>query len=95
MVGSEFVTFPRVYCDFNDRLGDLTYGLRVLGSRADLARLAEPVQLGMRLTLYDYDGFDDGSPAWMLADGVVVRLPSGDLAAEVDPESFRWEPRSE
>ena len=89
------MTFPRVYCDFNDRLDSVTYGLRVSGSHADLAKLHEPVQLGMRLTVYDYDGFDDGRPAWMLAEGVVIRLPSGDLAVEVDSASFRWEPRSE
>lgn len=89
------MSLPRVFCDFNDRLDRVTYRLRVAGSRADLARLAEPVVPGQRLTLYDYDEFDDGEPAWLLAEGVVVTLPSGELGVEVDPETFRWEARPE
>ena len=86
---------PRVFCDFNDRLDRITYGLRVVGSRADLAGLPEPVVPGQPLTLYDYDAFDDGKPAWLLAEGVVVTLPNGELGVEVDPHSFRWEARPE
>ena len=89
------MSLPRVFCDFNDRLDRVTYGLRVAGSQADLARLPGAVQPGLRLTLYDYDGFADGRPAWIVAEGVVITLPSGDWAVEVDPESFRWEPREE
>jgi hypothetical protein len=84
---------PRVYCDFNDRLDRVTYGLRVRGTREDLARLGLQLVPGMAVTLYDADALEDGSPAWLVADAVVVTLPSGEYAAEVDPESFRWEAR--
>ena len=45
---------------------------------------------GCASPLYDADALEDGSPAWLLADAAVVTLPGGALAAEADPESFRW-----
>ena len=87
------VTRPRVYCDFNYRLDRITYGLSTVGTTKDLAKQGLQLAPGDELTLYDLDGFEDGSPAWILADGTVVELPSGDLAVEVDPSTFRWEPR--
>ena len=86
---------PRVYCDFNKCLDRITYGLNTIGTAADLERLGLRLTAGMALTLYDYDSVENGDPAWLLADGVVVELPSGDLAVEAEPETFRWEPRAE
>lgn len=84
---------PRIFRDFNDRLDRTTYGLRARGTRDDLARLPEPIAPGTRLTLYDDDAVEDGKPAWIVAEGVVVTLSSGDVPAQVDPGSLRWEPR--
>lgn len=84
---------PRVYCDFNDRLDRTSYGLRVLGTLADLERQQLALTGGLPLILYDQDGFPDGGPAWIVVDAVVV--PDADLGfiAQVDPETFRWVPR--
>ena len=84
---------PRIYCDFNYRLDRVTYGLKALGTAEDLARLGLTLAPGMELTLYDYDGLENGDPAWIMADGVVVELASGKLAVEVAPDTFRWVPR--
>src|SRR5687768_4155836 len=83
-------TPPRVYCDFNDCLGPTTFGLIVLGTVADLQRQRIELTDGLRLILYDYDGFDDGEPAWIAAEGVVVAHSTRGFVAEVDRGSFRW-----
>lgn len=85
----------RVYCDFNDRIDSNTYGLRVRGTRYDLDRQHLELTPGLELTLYDYDGFENGDPAWIVADAIVVDEPGIGLVARVQPEAFRWEPRAE
>ena len=89
------MTRPRVYCDFNYRLDRVTYGLDTVGTAEDVARQQLRLAPGVELTLYDMDGFENGDPAWILADGTVVELPSGGLGVEIDPSTFRWEPRAE
>jgi translation elongation factor EF-Tu-like GTPase len=84
------VTPPRVYCDFNDCIGPTTFGLSVLGTVADLQRQHIELAEGLRLVLYDYDGFDDGEPAWIAAEAVVITHPTRGFVAEVDRFSFRW-----
>jgi hypothetical protein len=84
---------PRVFCDFNKRFDAVTYGLNTIGTRTDAERLGIELHPGLALTVYDHDAFDNGDPAWIMADGVVVQLPSGSLAIEVEPPTFRWEPR--
>lgn len=86
---------PRIYCDFNKRYDRLTYGLNTVGTAADVARLGLRLTPALEVTLYDHDTLEDGSPAWLLAEGVVVELPGGALAAKVDDATFRWEPRAE
>ena len=86
---------PRIYCDFNKRYDRVTYGLTTVGTAQDVTRLGIALSPGLLVTLYDYDGFENRDPAWIVADGVVVTLPSGVLAAEVDPNLFRWEPCSD
>lgn len=84
---------PRVFCDFNKRFGATTYGLNTVGTRADLDRLQLELRPGLRLVLYDADAFENGDPAWLLADAVVVDDPERGLVADADPDSFRWERR--
>jgi len=86
---------PRIFCDFNNLVGPATYSLNAVGSRADLERLGTVLVSGISAVFYDYDEFDNGDPAWLLADGVVETHPTHELVAHVDPESFRWEPRVE
>jgi hypothetical protein len=86
---------PRVYCDFNDRIDTATFGLRVRGTVEDLERQQLRLCPGLELTLYDYDAFDNGDSAWIVADAVVVDEGSIGLAARVHGNSFRWEPRRE
>lgn len=86
---------PRIYCDFNKRYDRVTYGLTTIGTAQDLTRLGIALAPGLLVTLYDYDAFENGDPAWIVADGVVVTLPSGVLAVEVEPNTFRWESRSD
>jgi hypothetical protein len=89
------MTRPRIFCDFNKRLDRITYGLNTVGTAKEAERLGLHLAPGIELTVSDYDGFEDGSPAWILAEGVVVQLPSGSLGIEVGPSTFRWEPREE
>ena len=84
---------PRVFCDFNNYVARDTYSLHATGSRADLERLGTAVVEGQPVVFYDYDGFESGEPAWLLADGVVAVDSEFGLVARIDPESFRWEPR--
>jgi len=86
---------PRVFCDFNKRYTRTKFGLNTAGTQKDLERLELSLTPGLRLTLYDYDGFENGDPAWLLADAVVVDDPDLGLVADVEPDSFRWEPRTE
>lgn len=78
-----------VFCDFNHRLDDDVYGLRKLGTAADLARLGLILTPGLELTLYDYDEFEDGTEAWLAADAVVIGDVSAGAAARVDLGGFR------
>ena len=89
------MTRPRVFCDFNKRVGQSIYGLNTVGTSQDLERLELQLAPGVAVTVYDYDEFEDGRPAWMLADGVVVHVPGRGLAVEVDDATFRWEAREE
>jgi hypothetical protein len=85
----------RVYCDFNHRIDDQTFGLDKLGTKADLARQQLTLEEGMLVTLCDHDTSDDGASEWLVADAVVVRIPDGGWAARVANGSFRHEPRRE
>jgi hypothetical protein len=80
----------RLYCDFNDRIGPATFGLRVRGTREDLQRQQIDLEAGMPVLLYDEDGFADGSPAWIIVEGVVATDPTLGFVAEVDSDMFRW-----
>jgi hypothetical protein len=84
---------PRVFCDFNNYVDHGTYSLNTVGSRADLERLGETVVEGQPVVFYDYDGFENGEPAWLLADGVIALDDALGLVARIDPDSFRSEPR--
>jgi hypothetical protein len=84
---------PRVFCDFNNYVDRGIYSLNAIGSKADLERLGTAVVEGQPVVFYDYDGFENGEPAWLLADGVVALDSEIGLIARIDPESFRWEPR--
>ncbi len=63
---------PRIFCGFNGLIDDDIYGLSCVGTTRDLERLGLQLQAGMQVVLYDYDAFDSGQPAWILADAVVI-----------------------
>jgi hypothetical protein len=86
---------PRINCDFNDRVDETTFRLRARGTVADIERQHVHLAPGLELTLVDYDAFEDGSPAWIVADGVVVDEPGVGFVVRIQPDSFRWEPRHE
>lgn len=46
---------PRIYFDTNDGWGQDTYLLNLTGSLADIRRLGDSVQVGMRVLLYMTD----------------------------------------
>lgn len=83
---------PRIFCDFNGGIEDDLYSLEAAGTLVDLARLGLSLHVGLRLTLYDCDELDNGAPAWVLADAVVIERPTWGLVAKVE-SPFRWEPR--
>jgi hypothetical protein len=89
------MTPPRIYCDLNGGIADDVYSLDCAGTVRDLQSLGLRLEPGMPITIYDYDAFDSGAPAWIVADAVVVEVPTWGLVAKVDPNSFRWGPRSE
>jgi hypothetical protein len=80
----------RVFCDFNNRLSENTFRLDSVGTRQSLDQLGVELRPGVVLTLFDHDAFADGRAAYIEVDGVVVELPSGELAAAVNPSTFRW-----
>jgi hypothetical protein len=86
---------PRIYCDFNGGIEVNVYALTCVGTKRDLELLGLKLEPGMRVVLYDYDAFDSGMPAWIVADATVVELPRWGLVAGADADSFRWEPRRE
>jgi hypothetical protein len=85
----------RIYCDFNGGIEADTYGLTCAGTKRDLEALNLHLEAGMSVVLYDYDAFESGEPAWIVADRVIVDLPGLGLAMKADAKSFRWEPRSD
>ena len=89
------MTAPLIYGDFNGGVDTDTYRLDCVGTNSDVERLGITLVAGMSVTLYDYDGFESGEPAWILADAVVAQLPDWGLVARVDPQSFRWVPRND
>lgn len=86
---------PRIFCDFNGLIEQNHYSLDSVGTREDLANLGLQLLVGMSVLLYDYDAFESGEPAWLLADAEIVELPGWGLVARTDDRSFRWEPRAE
>jgi hypothetical protein len=89
------IVAPRIFCDFNGGVSEDCYGLASMGTTRDLERLGVRLEPGLQVIVYDYDAFESGEPAWIVADAVIVADSRGDLVARVDPASFRWEPRSE
>jgi hypothetical protein len=88
---------PHVYCEFNDWIDEVTFGLRVRGTLADLECQQVRLISGLELTLIDYDVFKDGSPAWIAADAVVAEELYGLPTAQetVDPAWLTDDPADE
>ena len=84
---------PMIYLDFNKGVDDDVYSLNTLGSRDDLASAGIAASPGSHAVFYDWDGFDDGTPAWLLIDGTIVAHPVHGFVARVDSASIRWVPR--
>jgi hypothetical protein len=86
-------TLPRVSCDFNGALDAHTWPLI---SYEAMARLGMNLKVGMRIVAYDEDAFEGtNDPAWMSCEGELIDMPGWGLALRADPESFRWEPRTD
>jgi hypothetical protein len=86
-------SLPRVRCDFNGAIDSNTWPLV---SHEAMARLGMELKVGMRVVAYSEDGFETSNePAWMSCEGDLIDMPGWGLALKADPDSFRWEPRSD
>ena len=86
------MTPPRIYCDFNKRIGADTYGLNTLGTRDSLQREGVILKAGLPIVVYMEDQAADGTASWLVADAVVVQDEAGKFVAKVAENSFRNEP---
>ena len=84
------MTAPLIYCDFYGGVQIDTHRLDCSATTRGVEQLGITLVAGMSVTLYDFDGFDAGEPAWIVADAEVVELPNWGLVAKMDSGSFRW-----
>jgi hypothetical protein len=81
---------PRIWADFN-KTGNGRLELTLPGTLHDLERQGIRLQEGKRLTFWDDDAADDGTPLQLEADGVVFYDDArGCWAARYEMDAVRW-----